>query len=341
MKYLSYNEQVDLRKKNGFAEFEKVAMEFSAYAAEKGIVAGDIKYCFKEKIGMLACIPNIVKLLLPCTFRDKDGLYSINALLKTMHQPDGMRGSLQADKYILLFSKFFRRGYCSGMNWTPYFVDLFWTHCIDESKECFIRFDEDRVQINLDGRRYIELDTWYGPKYNDDIEQIQDGNVKHSIPLDLSTRMKRDLFGDIKTWDLNWSTSGKMKTFQAMEFRDSNVLEDINSIKYHPVKYMHSVYDLGRQKFNHIDGAMMFLKPEEYEQRVNSDFGEKRKGSRFHPKYMKLFKVNGSIIEEDWISLVSHFFHRNYLIHEYFTGSFPERIQQHIDEYRCGTGFYR
>lgn len=36
----------------------------------------------------------------------------------------------------------------------------------------------DRVRINVNDSAYIEMDTWYGAKFNKDISQIQDGISK-------------------------------------------------------------------------------------------------------------------------------------------------------------------
>lgn len=340
MKYLTYEEQVMHRENERFSEFKETAEEFSKYAADKGIEQGSIEYEYKDKIGMLACLPGIVDRLLPNTGKDKDGLYSMKTLLETMHKPNGARGSLQSEKFILLFSRFFRRCYRADMNWTPHFVDLFWNMCEDKLKDCYIKLDENRVKINLDMRRYIERDTWYGPKFTGDIEFIPNGNVKLVIPLDLSARMRRDLFGNIKSWDLSWATSGRLKTFQAIEFKESNVILEENFTRYHPVRYMHSEYNLSDKYFSHIDGAMMLLSPEEYKRRSISDFGMSKKAGSFKPEYRKQFKINGPTSVEQWIKLVSHFFHSNHLVCEYFSGSLPERFLKLIDDYRNETGIY-
>ena len=335
---LSYKEQIQRREEEGLAQYKATAEEFGDYCSILGLDKGSIEYQFKEKIGMLAYYPKLVEMLIPDKQRDKDGLYSIRSLLETMHTQKGFSGALQSDRFVVLFSKYFRRGFNPSMNWAPDFVGLFGNYW--DTQDCYIRLDDNRVKINLSGGRYIEKDTWYGPAFSRDIELISDGNVKLVVPQDISDLMIKDLFGGIEAWDLNWATSGVEKVFQAMEFSDDHKQANENGEEQFLVRYLHAIYNLKKKAFVHTDGAMMFLTPEEYMERKHSDFNF-GKEKCFKPEYRKLFKINGNLPLDDWMQLVSHFLHRNVFVFEYFQGSIPERLTKLIDDYRDGTGHYR
>lgn len=331
-----YNRQRVAREEKALADKADLIGRFSVFANSVGIDAADIRYSYCPPIGIVANSAGILSRLLPDITKDKDGLYSISELLKRLTYKDPMAGHLFAENFVVLFSSYFRRGYGEINNWAPRFLDAYWPLTANANNSCYILLDENRVRIDVDGMGYKEEDTWYGPRFNDNIEDISDGNTKLSIPQDIPAGLSRILFSDVQSWDISWSTKKGLKTFQAMEFKADTVTVKLGSDVYYPVRYLHSEYDLGQKENRHIDGAIQFLTKEQYNLRKQSDFNVLFKTKGYDkPRYLKLFKINGATSKSDWIELVSQFFQANPLVHEYFTGSMPEHIVDIINKLRA------
>ena len=76
---------------------------------------------------------------------------------------------------------YFRRGLHDVNNYAPRFVEFFWNHS-DSNIKKYISLDSDRVRINVDNRTSLELDTWFGAKFNRNIQVVPDGIVKVRPP---------------------------------------------------------------------------------------------------------------------------------------------------------------
>jgi hypothetical protein len=46
------------------------------------------------------------------------------------------------------------------------------------------------------------------------------------------------------------------------------------------------------------------------------------------PRSKKVFKLNGLLPTETWVELCGHFMAANPLMHEYFTGDYPESVSR-------------
>lgn len=159
------------------------------------------------------------------------------------------------------------------------------------------------------------------------ISDIEDGIVKLRPPLGLETFNIRFFFGDTYSLDIKWTTKHGVKVFQAEEFKTSEIKIKKDGIEYYPVKYIHAEFDCLEKVFRHFDGAIHFYTEEEYYQRRDNDFNYNSKNSyQLKTLSQKLFKINGHVLVEDWVTLVSHYLTGNPLIFEYFEGKLPDRI---------------
>jgi hypothetical protein len=87
--------------------------------------------------------------------------------------------------------------------------------------------------------------------------------------------------------------------------------------------------------FRHFDGAVQYFNNQDYIARRDSDFNYDNKSkAQVKANYEKIFKINGVIGVKQWVELCCHYFTGNPLIHEYFTGSLPERIISKIEKLR-------
>jgi hypothetical protein len=237
--------------------------------------------------------------------------------------------------FIAMAHPSFRRQMRPQANWAPRFIERFW--CFTSAAvEKSIALDEDRVRIDLDGMGYLELDTWYGPPFNDDIASIAPGNVKLRPPGDLSPTRLEMFFASAYCVDVKWAQSGDIKTFQALELKDERVLTTVHGVQFHPARYLHAEFELAKGQFRHFDGAVQYLTSEEYFARRDSDFSMTYKNTQHvKPMAKKVFKLNGVIAVGDWVELSSHFFAANPLIFEYFNGACPKHIADILERLRA------
>ena len=96
-----------------------------------------------------------------------------------------------------------------------------------------------------------------------------------------------------------------------------------------------SPIDLNLNIFRHFDGAVHYYTEDEYLYRRDSDFNcNVKKSMQVKPCSEKLFKFNGNISVDMWVEFCSHFFTGNPLVIEYFSGSYPEHINDTLVKIR-------
>lgn len=93
----------------------------------------------------------------------------------------------------------------------------------------------------------------------------------------------------------------------------------------HGPDYAHSERDTQKRVLRHLDGAVKVYLPDNYSDRFNSNIPTETKS---HAK-IKLFRVDGNIVLDDWIELISFFFKSNEMIVEYFN---PEQFKHIFEE---------
>ena len=147
--------------------------------------------------------------------------------------------------------------------------------------------------------------------------------------------MNSFLFKGAYSLDIKWATKGEIKTFQALEFKQSDIVLDINGITYHPVRYMHAEYDLTNNLFRHFDGAVHLYLAHEYFDRRDKDFNVGFKSpTEYKAASVKLFKFNGELSVDFWTKFCGHFLAGNPLMYEYFSGQYPDQLIDTINRLR-------
>ncbi len=329
-----YKQHLLEEKNKELADNSSLINDFIVLCGEKGLQLNDSNFDYVPTIGLVAKYPNIVSLLDERIQPDKEELISYNFLESEFVLKPFASGYFYSDKFMLMAHSFFRRGYYHGNNFSPRFIDTFWQYPVKDNDR-YIALDMDRVRINVDDSMYMELDTWYGAKFNKNPEEIEDGIVKLRPPLDLESFEIEFLFGDTYSLDIKWYTKDNIKVFQAEEFKAENNTVEQNEETYYPARYIHSEYDITKKEFRHFDGAIHFYTEEEYFQRRDSDFNYNDKNDlKVKTASKKIFKINGSVSMSDWIELTSHFLTGNPLVFEYFEGKLPDRIIETVQELR-------
>ncbi len=322
-----YYQQIKAEKKSKLSENQTIINEFISFCAKNYNLKLDKEdFDYIVRVGIVARRKNLLKDIYPSLPIDKDGLVSWDFLVEKLKNTNQMTGYVSIDNFIAMAHQYFRRSMHLENNWAPAFVDLFW-QLKDENIDASIALDYDMVRINTEPFFYVELDTWFGAPFNTDIENIPDGIVKLRPPLDLSVSHVSVFFADAYSLDIKWTTKGKIKTFQSLEFKNPRVQIELDGILYHPVRYMHAEYDIEKGKFRHFDGAVQHFTPEEYRHRIDGDFNFDNKSlAAIKAKYVKLFKFNGEFSVFHWVEFCSQYYTGNPLMYEYFNGSYPKYL---------------
>ena len=322
------------KKKLSLRNTKKESKSFRCFAIKNNVSLneGDIDYI--QRIGIVASKKNILKDLFPSLPVDKDGLVSWRFIKEKLKSSNQMAGYIGSSDFVSMVHPYFRREMHLLNNWAPLFVELFW-QVEDDKVDAYIALDYDNVRINTEPFFYMEADTWFGAPFDEEIQNIPDGICKLRPPLDLKRVHNNFIFKDAYSLDIKWTTKGHIKTFQALEFKQEDVVIEVDGELYHPVRYIHAEYDLNNESFRHFDGAVQHYLPHEYQQRVNSDFNfDTKYTNAFKAKYIKLFKFNGEFSTDFWVKFCSHFFTGNPLVYEYFTGSYPTHIADALSRVR-------
>jgi len=333
----NYKKQLIEEQKEKLERNSTLINDFIKFCKSKNILLTIDNFQYIQTIGIIATYPDIVKLLNNKILKDKEGLVSFKTLNNELEKRRHISGFLYADKYMVMAHPYFRRGHSKNNNFSPRFIDIFWNYDKLENDN-YIAIDFDRVRINVDNSMYMELDTWYGAKFNYNISEIEDGIVKLRPPLDLEPFHINSIFNSSYSLDIKWTTKEHIRIFQAEEFKTEECKIEKTGKYYFPAKYVHSEYDTKKNNFRHFDGSIHFYTEEEYYTRRESDFNYNNKNDlMLKSQSQKLFKINGQVNVNDWVELTSHFLSGNPLIIEYFEGNLPERINEMVDKIRMNN----
>ena len=319
-------------------QLEKYANEiiaFKDFLRPAGVYLDDSNFKYYQTSGIIATYPDLINYLHPCLNRDKEGLFDFNVLTQHFERRMFTNGYLIGKNFMLMAHPYFRRAYQQVNNFAPSFIDLYWS--LNNSKiEKYIALDPDSVKINIDGYGYMERDTWFGAEFKQEINCIPDGIVKLRPPLDIDDSDISFFFASVYSLDIKWASKGKIKTFQAEEFKTESITITKGSSEYYPVRYVHAEFDTELGCFRHFDGAIHFYTAVEYFKRRDSDFNYNNKNlHQIKTLSEKLFKLNGVVTVEAWIELTSHFFAGNSLVFEYFEGKYPQHLVEILAKIRA------
>lgn len=308
--------------------------KFKSHCKELGLKLDDGDFEFIPTIGVVAKHPNILSLLDPEIRRDKEGLVSCEELFSRYEKSVTNPGYLCGEENMVMLNQVFRRGLSSHGNWAPRFVDELWR--LDEPEiDAYISLDFDRVRVNVDNSCYFEEDTWYGAPFRKVIRSIPDGSTYLRPPQDLKQEHVAIFFASTYSLEMHWNTKGKLRTFQALEFRNDDIRLERNGAHVHPAKYLHAEYDLEAERFVHFDGAVQYYSETDYLLRRDSDFQKNvSRGDLIKADSEKAFRFNGDVSHEIWTKFTSHFLTGDPLVIEYFSGAYPPNVEEALARMR-------
>ncbi len=326
-----YFAQMEEISRERLAEATDLIAKFTTLAASKGVILGTESFEFIQTIGIVANAPSITKKLLGPIKIERDGLLSFDEIASRLPPSPHYEGCFAGSDFILMANPCYRRGMHRINNWAPRFIELFWKFD-SPGIEKYIALDENRVRINVDGLGYFEADTWYGAPFDEDIRNIKPGIIKLRPPMDLDPRHIPFFFADAYCLDIKWSESDGIKSFQALEMKTEDIKIAVDGLQYFPARYLHAEFDISANCFRHFDGAIQLFTEDEYLQRRDSDFNMTMKNSaHIKARSNKVFKINGPLITKIWVEFCCHFYAKNPLAFEYFSGEYPKYVKENLE----------
>ncbi len=234
---------------------------------------------------------------------DKDGLVPFTAL--KMIRP----GIFQIGELCVFAHHYMRRSESPFNHFNEELLGTLHQMAQDSSVNVRVRLDPDMVGLAETAAHTMELDYWYGPKFDEDLSSLQAGVTTHGA--DERQRFFHQIFRTEFWWQRRTKEKSAELILEAEELRDSESGAD--GKKLH-CRYVHSVIDATTSRIEHLDGSIRAYTPEEMMARLDVDL--KRAGR--HTEYTKLWRVDGTIDIGRWKSVIHNHFRDNTLVSEYF-----------------------
>ena len=254
------------------------------------------------------------------SYKDKDGLIYLDKLLIEFdYLSQGVFKDKNNDIAIFCHS-YFRRNLSHQNNFHYYFLDEFIKLNGSPGIKLRIALDEDLIGYSPTFKEQFELEYWWGPKYDDNINEIPLG-VTH---YECDERQK--LFSGISGTQFWWKSDDESMTLELEELPDNPTL-GVSSEKY-GCRYIHSIYDKSACDFDHFDGAIRMYDENKMLQRLDQAINKAGKDT----SYTKLFRIDGKLSLSDWKSLTTNYYQDNPLLYEYFgLKEEYEELQKELD----------
>ena len=240
------------------------------------------------------------------SYRDKNGLIYLDKLLGEFdYLGQGVFKDIKTDISLFCHS-YFRRNLSRQNNFHYYFLDQFIK--LNDTPDIKIRIalDEDLIGYSSTFNEQFELEYWWGPKYNDNINEIPLGVTHYEC------NERQRLFTGISGTQFWWKSDDENMTLEIEELKDTSTL-GVSTEKY-GCRYIHSIFNKNTYDFIHFDGAIRMYEENKMLQRVEQAINRAGKDT----SYTKLFRIDGKLSLSDWKSLTTNYYQDNPLLYEYF-----------------------
>lgn len=211
---------------------------------------------------------------------------------------------------LLVFAhRYFRRSLSplNNLN-TPLLKQL---QTLSSNKDLDVKILLDPHSLGLPGSYLepVELDYWWGPKFDDSLKDISNGVSTHA------TSKEESFFNGISKTEFWWHEQNGIKSLECEETRDIPSAEMLELGNYYGFRYAHSM--LTNQGIpNHLDGAIRLYDEDGFLSRLDTSIDKAGKNAQ----YFKLWRIDGEISVSMWKRILSDYYKDNRLIGEYFEG---------------------
>ena len=246
---------------------------------------------------VLSVLPELSELV------DDDGLIKLTSEFTLFD------GGIRYREFVLHYHQFLRRGFSSNPNFDFLGTLARYRNETGGNNEFRIAIDHRRLMRLDDYRQIIELDKWYGPAFDPDKLDDPDyvgltvvgriyPNSLDSHPIDKTEFLwKRNEGASIKTLEIE-ELSSPTKPYDG----------------WHINRYVHAERDMANHVFRHFDGAAKVYAQDNYSERIGQTMPHHMSCNH----YVKLFRIDGGILLDDWLSLIGMFYKGNEMVIEYF-----------------------
>ncbi|WP_130633799.1 hypothetical protein [Pectobacterium versatile] len=215
-------------------------------------------------------------------------------------------------KGLALFAhRFFRRSLSQFNNLNTPFLEDFQNLASINGLDLKIAIDPHSLGLIESYKTPIELDFWWGPKFNEDLNHIPLGVTLHKA------NEKEKFFSGISATEFWWHRQDGIQSLECEEVREkpSYGFSSERNEELYGCRYVHSMVN-DKGKAYHLDGAVRVYNEEQFINRLDVDIAKAGKNT----EYYKLWRVDGPIDISLWKRLISNFYKDNHLIGEYFLG---------------------
>ncbi|MBD1398804.1 hypothetical protein H9Q13_16650 [Pontibacter sp. JH31] len=247
------------------------------------------------------------------TLKDKDGLVYLDQLLESFEYLGQGIFKCKKSEIAIFCHSFFRRNLSRHNNFHYHFLDQFIR--LNDTPDITLRvaLDDDLIGYSSTFNEQIELEYWWGPKYNDNIDEIPLGVTHYECDKGQRT------FSGVSGTQFWWKGDEESMILELEELKDNPTLGV--SAEMYGCRYIHSIYLKDTFYFDHFDGAVRMYEEDQMLQRLEQPINKAGKNT----DYTKLFRIDGKLSISTWKSLTTHYFQDNPLLYEYFG---------HKEEYR-------
>lgn len=267
---------------------------------------------------VLSALPEISKLI------DDDGLIKLTSDFTLFD------GGIRYGEYMLHYHQFLRRGFSSNPNFDFLGTLARYRNETGRNNDFRIAIDHRRLMRHDDYQEIVELDTWFGPAF--DPSKLDDPNYVGLTVVGRIYPNSLDSYPIDKTeflWKRNEGTS--IKTLEVEELSSPTKPYD----GWHINRYVHAERDMAKHVFCHFDGAAKVYAQANYSSRVQQQMPRHIRCNH----YLKLFRIDGKIRLNDWLSLMAMFYKGNEMVVEYFDPEqFNEKIRPMRERHGKATG---
>ena len=234
---------------------------------------------------------------------DKDGLVPVDRLRRIRS------GIYQHGPLVLFAHPSMRRSMSRWNSLNAPLLDELHELASEPNVSVRVRLDPDAVGIATSAHSTVELEYWYGPRFNDDLTAIFRGITRYEA------NDRERYFHGVSRTEFWWQSRDQQHILEAEELRDVPTLGS-GSDRY-GCRYVHSIVDEATGRIVHLDGAVRDYSEGELLSRMERSLAEAGRQT----SYTKSWRTDGDIPLSRWKLLVHHHFRDNPLVGEYFDGA--------------------
>ncbi|MCS4411996.1 hypothetical protein [Klebsiella quasipneumoniae] len=211
---------------------------------------------------------------------------------------------------LLVFAhRYFRRSLSPLNNLNTPLLKQLQTLSSDKDLEVKILLDPHSLGLPGSYLEPIELDYWWGPKFDDSLKDISNGVATHV------TSKEESFFNGISKTEFWWHDQNGIKSLECEETRDIPSAEMLELGNSYGFRYAHSM--LTNEGIpNHLDGAIRLYDEDGFLSRLDTSIDKAGKNAH----YFKIWRIDGNISVSTWKRILSDYYKDNRLIGEYFEG---------------------